>query len=521
MIQTPIAITSLNRLAQLLRRIAAADFSRGFQSTENRKVLLASRQRRLNSGVADATESLAPIFPALKRRAKFNCRDAAKTRRLASQVTWAAVCFAGLLCLASLSSPLASANSADQKSQPLLTKISALEEQAKLRIKATPRVALADESADAFKGVETFDPTTSNRIPNYVRGLAQIPNAPKQFAQLFKIFISGGTVAPEVKTAMGLRIAQVGGSPYVAAHTIRLLRETQRGTELLAALRAENLTGLKPTEQRALRYAELLSRDAHGITDTEFQSTGSVYNDAQMVELTMVVCFFNYFTRYAEALNLPVESWAIDPTVKPVIPAGEKNRLTEARIALVSDDELSAAVSTLNAAKETAAQAGGLGLGIANSQRAMLLVPDFQAAWRNYGAAARANSKIGREIQLHISFAVSMANGCRYCTLHQVLGLKRLGVDPAKLQAMKKDDSKLTPRELAAVGFARKLTAKPNSITDADYEALRKEFGDYGALEVVLQTGAFAFMNRFTDNLRLPSEDEAIRVYKEVYGGNY
>lgn len=399
-----------------------------------------------------------------------------------------------------------------------LATIAELTRQAKQRVSAKARVALAEDSAEAIKGVETFD---SGRIPNYARGLATIPNAPKQFAQLFKTFVYGGTVAPETKAAMGLRVAQVTGSPYVAAHTIRLLRESQRGTELLSALRDEKLAGLKPAEQRALHYAELLTRDVHGITDAEFQNTGAIYNDAQMVELTMVVCFFNYFTRYAEALNLPVESWAIDPSVKPVIPSREKSRLSEARIALISDEEMNAVVAASAAAKENAAQAGGLGLGMANSQRAMIRVPDLQSAWRAFGAAARAGSKIGREIQLHISFAVSMANGCRYCTLHQVLGLKRLGVDPAKLQAMKKDDSKLSARELVAVSFARKLTEKPASITDADYAALSKEFGDYGALEVVLQTGAFAFMNRFTDNLRLPSEDEAIRVYKEVYGGNY
>lgn len=425
-----------------------------------------------------------------------------------------------VLALISVSPSPISANKADGKNQSPAAKVSVLEDQAKLRVKATARVALAEETSEAFKGVETFEPASSNRIPNYVRGLAMIPNAPKQFAQLFKTFVYSGTIAPETKAAMGLRIAQVNGSPYVAAHTIRLLRESQQGAVLLGALRAEKLAELKPAEQRALRYAELLTRDAHGITDEEFQTTGAIYNDAQMVELTMVVCFFNYFTRYAEAVNLPVEAWAIDPSVKPVIPTREKSRLTEARIALVSDNEMNAAITAVNAAKENGAQAGGLGLGIANSQRAMMRVPDLQAAWRNYGTTVRGSSKIGRELQLHVSFAVSMANGCRYCILHQVLGLKRQGVDPAKLQAMKKDDSRLSPRELTAVSFARKLTAKPNSITDADYEALRKEFGDYGALEIVLQTGAFAFMNRFTDNLRLPSEDEAIRVYKEVYGGN-
>jgi len=148
----------------------------------------------------------------------------------------------------------------------------------------------------------------------------------------------------------------------------------------------------------------------------------------------------------------------------------------------------------------------------------MLRVPDLQAVWREFGFQNRQNWSIDRNIQLQISFAVSMANGCRYCTLHQVQGLRRLNVDPKKLLAMKKDDSALTPRELTAVEFARKLTRQPNSVTDEDFEKLKKEFGEQGAVEVVLQTGAFAFMNRFTDGLRLPSEDESVKIYQEVYG---
>ena len=116
---------------------------------------------------------------------------------------------------------------------------------------------------------------------------------------------------------------------------------------------------------------------------------------------------------------------------------------------------------------------------------------------------------------------MSTANECRYCTLHQVQGLRRLGVDPGKLQAMRKDDSALTPRELAAVKFARKLTDRPSGVTGDDYAAIRTEFGDTGALEVLIQTCNFAFMNRFTDGLQLPSEDEAVRVYQETYGAGW
>ena len=85
---------------------------------------------------------------------------------------------------------------------------------------------------------------------------------------------------------------------------------------------------------------------------------------------------------------------------------------------------------------------------MANSQRAMLRVPGIQQAWRAFGTGFREKATIGRDIQLQVSFAVSTANECRYCTLHQVQGLRGIGVDPVKLQAMRKDDSALTPREL-------------------------------------------------------------------------
>jgi AhpD family alkylhydroperoxidase len=187
-------------------------------------------------------------------------------------------------------------------------------------------------------------------------------------------------------------------------------------------------------------------------------------------------------------------------------------------VALLTDEEIAAASAAAASARTPEAQRGGLGLGLANSQRAMLRVPALAAAWRAVTAAAREGEVVGRDIKLQVSFAVSMANGCRYCTLHQVLGLRRLGVEPAKLVSMKKDDSALTRRELVAVTFARKLTEAPASVTDADFAALVREFGERGALEVVLQTCTFAFMNRFTDGLRLPSEDEAVRVYQELYG---
>lgn len=379
---------------------------------------------------------------------------------------------------------------------------------------ARARLPLADPAGD----FASLEPAGSGHIPHYLRAFAVMPQGAAPMARMVRTFIYGGTVAPETKLAMGMRVAQINRSPYVAVHLARLLRSTERGVALLGSMRNEKISSLSTAEQSAIRYADLLTRDIHGINDRQFSATRQSFNDSQIVELTMVVCFFNYFTRFCEALNLPVESWVLDPQSKPEIPKIERSVLTQSRIGLISDEEMTAVVAADTAAKDPATRSTGLGLSIANSQRAMMRVPDLQSAWRIYGAAVRNGSRIGREIQLQVSLAVSMANGCRYCTVHQIVGLRRLGVDPAKLLAMRRDDQALTARERIAVSFARQLTAAPASITDRDFAALSAEFGEYGALEVVLQTGAFSFMNRFTDNLRLPSEDEAIHVYQSVFG---
>jgi AhpD family alkylhydroperoxidase len=356
----------------------------------------------------------------------------------------------------------------------------------------------------------------TENVPNYIKALAQNTKAAPQFANLTQTVIYGGTISPEIKMAMALKISQLYGSAYVYTHAKRWLSASEKGNAILA-----NLKGNKPlsdSEQIAVRYAELLNNNVIGVTDADFAKTRAVYNDAQIVELTMTVCFFNYFTRLVEGASLPVEDWVANDKLPKTPENLPRFSNSKARIALVSDKELDAGSLALANLKTQQTAANSLGLGIANSQRAMMRVPDIQFAWREFGTANRAGWTIDRNIQLQISFAVSMANGCRYCTLHQVQGLRRLGVDIKKLLQMKKDDSALTPRELTAVEFARKLTKTPTQTTDADFAKLKTEFGEQGALEVIMQTGNFAFMNRFTDGLRLPSEDEAVKTYQETYG---
>jgi AhpD family alkylhydroperoxidase len=305
---------------------------------------------------------------------------------------------------------------------------------------------------------------------------------------LNEAFSQGETISTALTLAIGHEAARISGNKYVEGRLARQVSRAAAPAETPRAVRA------------ALEYARSLTASIHGVNSAQFREFREHFNDAQIVEITMAVAYFNYLARLAQGLGLehakqdwiPLNASAEDPTA--------------ARVGLASDAEL-------EWAKQLAQ-----GSGIANSQRAMLRAPRHARAWREHWAAYRKTQATSAEMRLHASFAVSMANGCRYCTLHQVQGLRRLGVDVAKLQSMRKDDSALTAAERAAVVFARKLTKQPSQVVAADRTALQEALGREAANEIVMQTAIFNFMNRFTDGLRLPSEDEAIRIYQETFG---
>ncbi len=418
---------------------------------------------------------------------------------------------AALLCFSL--SPVHLSAASDPGNIPTVS-LSDLQDQARKRITATARVSLAPESAETFNSIESLEPAGSGHVPNYLRAMASMPGVPAAFAHVMKTLLYGGDIEPEIKLGMGLRMAQMHGSPYVVAHMERYLRTTDKGREILTALQSGKFEALQPADRLALRYAEGLTRGVHGVSDSEFAQVRGYYNDSQIVEMTMTVCVFNYLDRFAEALNLPVEAWVLDsPAIEPQVASDPP----AARIGLISDAEMKATSDRLAAMKDAKNPSSSWGIGFANSMRALLRCPDLADAWMTFGTTARQSWVISREVQLQVSFAVSLANGCRYCTLHQVLGLRKLGVSMNKLMEMKKDDDVLTPRERVAVLFARKLARDPTSMTDADYQNLRTEFGEQGALDVLMQTCSFAGFNRFTDGLRLPSEDAAVQTYREVY----
>ena len=162
---------------------------------------------------------------------------------------------ATLLCVtAPVSLPAAEARATGQT----LASITTLEEQARARVTVDPRISLLPPASPVFKNIGPLLQSDTGRVPNDVRAVAMLPDGPVGLAGVMKAFLFEGTVEPETKLAMALRMAQVNGSPYTAAHVVRLLRATDRGQVLLTALESGRLDSLSAADQRdrVLRCAD-------------------------------------------------------------------------------------------------------------------------------------------------------------------------------------------------------------------------------------------------------------------------
>lgn len=106
---------------------------------------------------------------------------------------------------------------------------------------------------------------------------------------------------------------------------------------------------------------------------------------------------------------------------------------------------------------------------------------------------------------------VARLNNCYYCLGHQEVKLKAAGVSDDRLAALDTDWSVFTPAERAAFFFVRKLGRRPHEIVGADIEALRKHYNDREILDIIVSTGGFTAMTRWTGGLMIPQEE--YRVY--------
>jgi uncharacterized peroxidase-related enzyme len=117
-----------------------------------------------------------------------------------------------------------------------------------------------------------------------------------------------------------------------------------------------------------------------------------------------------------------------------------------------------------------------------------------------------------------IGVLVSRLNGCDYCAVHHVAGMRRL-MEKQGLSFADHDDALRQQRpgmpfsepEQAALAYAAKLTQTPAAIGEADIKGLRRQgFDDAEILEINQVAAYFAYANRTVTGLGVNTQGEAL-----------
>ena len=75
--------------------------------------------------------------------------------------------------------------------------------------------------------------------------------------------------------------------------------------EQIAALARADLTGFEPSWAVALRVADTMTRDRGEIPTSLYAELERHWRAGEIIEIVAVISLFNYFNRFAIALDIP------------------------------------------------------------------------------------------------------------------------------------------------------------------------------------------------------------------------
>ncbi len=124
-------------------------------------------------------------------------------------------------------------------------------------------------------------------------------------------------------------------------------------------------------------------------------------------------------------------------------------------------------------------------------------VPRTTAAFLQLDLAQRTRSPLDPKLRAAMRWVAAHANRCSYAEAYASADARRAGLDDARIEALSRDGYPgWSDADRAALGFARKMTVDSDSVTDAEFAALVKHFGENRAASMVLLMAYANFQDR-------------------------
>ena len=169
------------------------------------------------------------------------------------------------------------------------------------RVRMNETQDLPEEHRWLFERMEQRAP-----ILNIFRALSHSPVALRRFMKFGSYFLEEGKLDPKLRELAILRAGYLCRSPYEFSQHIAFGRRAGLSDSQIRGIAAPNSALFDAHELAVLSYAGELTSDARA-SDAAYGAVAAFLNDEAIVELTLVIGFYNMVSRTLNALQVDID----------------------------------------------------------------------------------------------------------------------------------------------------------------------------------------------------------------------
>jgi alkylhydroperoxidase family enzyme len=144
-------------------------------------------------------------------------------------------------------------------------------------------------------------------ILNIFRALSHGPEALKRFMKFGSYLLEEGKLDPKLRELAILKAGQVCRSPYEFSQHIAFARRVGLSDSQVRGIADPAVALFDPQQMAVLAYAGELSTESR-VSDATYDAVAAFLNAEEVVELTMVVGYYNMVSRMLNALEVDIDA---------------------------------------------------------------------------------------------------------------------------------------------------------------------------------------------------------------------
>jgi 4-carboxymuconolactone decarboxylase len=172
------------------------------------------------------------------------------------------------------------------------------------------RIPLIDENDPALAAlIAELKGARGGRLINLYRVLLNSPTIAEAWQAFNSVIRFKSKLDDQARELAIMRVSQLNGADYqFQIHATKYAPEAGITAQQIAALGGSGHSSLfQPAHRALLAYADAMTTDIE-VSDAVFDRLRRHYNDAQIVELTVLIGAYNMHTRVGRALRIDPEA---------------------------------------------------------------------------------------------------------------------------------------------------------------------------------------------------------------------